>query len=73
MIRVARDINGTALENAPFEQVFHHKDSNSRFQRHLPIQGEFRLRDHADVSPIVLEWCGCSRPCAVLRSAPRQV
>jgi hypothetical protein len=36
---VARDINGTALENAPFEQVFHHAESNHRFQRHLPIQG----------------------------------
>jgi alpha-1,3-mannosyltransferase len=36
---VARDINGTALENAPFEQVFHHTESNHRFQRHLPIQG----------------------------------
>ncbi|ORY31237.1 cryptococcal mannosyltransferase 1-domain-containing protein [Naematelia encephala] len=35
---VARDINGTALENAPFEQVFHHPISNHRFQRHLPIQ-----------------------------------
>ena len=35
---VARDINGTALENAPFEQIFHHTDSNYRFQRHLPIQ-----------------------------------
>ena len=37
---VARDINGTALENAPFEQVLHHTESNHRFQRHLPIQGE---------------------------------
>lgn len=36
---VARDINGTALENAPFEQIFHHTESNHRFQRHLPIQG----------------------------------
>lgn len=36
---VARDINGTALENAPFEQVFHHTESNHRFQHHLPIQG----------------------------------
>ncbi|WVQ70541.1 hypothetical protein IAR50_000060 [Cryptococcus sp. DSM 104548] len=35
---VARDINGTALENAPFEQIFHHTESNHRFQRHLPIQ-----------------------------------
>ncbi|KAG9050906.1 capsular associated protein [Serendipita sp. 407] len=35
---VARDINGTALENAPFEGIFHHKDSSERFQRHLPIQ-----------------------------------
>ncbi|ORX40975.1 capsular associated protein [Kockovaella imperatae] len=35
---VARDINGTALENAPFEQVFHHTESNHRFQRHLPVQ-----------------------------------
>lgn len=39
---VARDINGTALENAPFEQVFHHTESNHRFQRHLPVQGESR-------------------------------
>jgi alpha-1,3-mannosyltransferase len=36
---VARDINGTALENAPFEQVFHHTESNHRFQQHLPVQG----------------------------------
>ncbi|KAJ8480911.1 hypothetical protein ONZ45_g15482 [Pleurotus djamor] len=35
---VARDINGTALENAPFERIFHHSDSSMRFQRHLPIQ-----------------------------------
>ncbi|TRM67232.1 glycosyltransferase family 69 protein [Schizophyllum amplum] len=35
---VARDINGTALENAPFENIFHHPDSSQRFQRHLPIQ-----------------------------------
>ena len=35
---MARDINGTALENAPFEQVFHHPESSWRFQRHLPIQ-----------------------------------
>lgn len=36
--RVARDINGTALENAPFEQVFHHPESSRRFQNHLPVQ-----------------------------------
>ena len=35
---VARDINGTALENAPFENIFHHKPSNARFNHHLPIQ-----------------------------------
>ena len=35
---VARDINGTALENAPFEAVFHHQPSSRRFQSHLPIQ-----------------------------------
>ncbi|KAL4072175.1 glycosyltransferase family 69 protein [Scleroderma citrinum] len=35
---VARDINGTALENAPFESVFHDPDSSERFQQHLPIQ-----------------------------------
>lgn len=35
---VARDMNGTALENAPFEQVFHHSESSHRFQRHLPVQ-----------------------------------
>jgi alpha-1,3-mannosyltransferase len=35
---VARDINGTALENAPFEKIFHHTDSAQRFQRHLPVQ-----------------------------------
>ncbi|KAJ7201054.1 capsular associated protein [Mycena pura] len=35
---VARDINGTALENAPFEAVFHDPASNDRFQKHLPIQ-----------------------------------
>lgn len=35
---VARDINGTALENAPFERIFHHPESSQRFQRHLPVQ-----------------------------------
>ncbi|TFK68150.1 hypothetical protein BDN72DRAFT_769762 [Pluteus cervinus] len=35
---VARDINGTALENAPFERVFHHSESSQRWQRHLPVQ-----------------------------------
>ncbi|KAF4613279.1 hypothetical protein D9613_010859 [Agrocybe pediades] len=35
---VARDINGTALENAPFERIFHHMESSQRWQRHLPIQ-----------------------------------
>ncbi|KAF9452138.1 glycosyltransferase family 69 protein [Macrolepiota fuliginosa MF-IS2] len=35
---VARDINGTALENAPFERIFHHQESSHRFQRHLPTQ-----------------------------------
>lgn len=35
---VARDINGTALENAPFEGVFHHAKSAARFQHHLPVQ-----------------------------------
>lgn len=35
---VARDINGTALENAPFENVFHHQESGRRFQDHLPVQ-----------------------------------
>jgi alpha-1,3-mannosyltransferase len=35
---VARDINGTALENAPFEAIFHHSSSSYHFQRHLPIQ-----------------------------------
>ncbi|KAH6877430.1 capsular associated protein [Coprinopsis sp. MPI-PUGE-AT-0042] len=35
---VARDINGTALENAPFERIFHHTPSSARFQKHLPVQ-----------------------------------
>ncbi|KAG8921887.1 capsular associated protein [Tulasnella sp. 418] len=35
---VARDINGTALENAPFEGVFHNLESSRRFQHHLPVQ-----------------------------------
>jgi len=35
---VARDINGTALENAPFEAIFHHEKSGARFQHHLPVQ-----------------------------------
>ncbi|THU88363.1 hypothetical protein K435DRAFT_680009 [Dendrothele bispora CBS 962.96] len=35
---VARDINGTALENAPFEMIFHHPESQERFQQHLPVQ-----------------------------------
>lgn len=38
---VARDINGTALENAPFEQIFHHTESEKRFMRHLPVQGVY--------------------------------
>lgn len=35
---VSRDINGTALENAPFERIFHHAESSARFQHHLPVQ-----------------------------------
>jgi alpha-1,3-mannosyltransferase len=35
---VSRDINGTALENAPFEAIFHDPHSSDRFQMHLPIQ-----------------------------------
>jgi alpha-1,3-mannosyltransferase len=35
---VARDLNGTALENAPFENIFHHLPSNERWQKHLPLQ-----------------------------------
>jgi hypothetical protein len=35
---VARDINGTALENAPFEAIFHDGPSSLRFQQHLPVQ-----------------------------------
>ena len=35
---VARDINGTALENAPFESIFQHGPSQERFMQHLPIQ-----------------------------------
>ncbi|KAG6819961.1 hypothetical protein H0H93_007041 [Arthromyces matolae] len=35
---VARDINGTALENAPFEKIFHDLEASARFQKHLPIQ-----------------------------------
>jgi alpha-1,3-mannosyltransferase len=35
---ITQDINGTALENAPFESVFHHPDSSNRFQHHLPVQ-----------------------------------
>lgn len=35
---VARDINGTALENAPFESIFQHGPSQQRFMQHLPIQ-----------------------------------
>ncbi|ORY89452.1 cryptococcal mannosyltransferase 1-domain-containing protein [Leucosporidium creatinivorum] len=35
---VARDMNGTALENAPFEAVFRDVESAHRFQRHLPVQ-----------------------------------
>ena len=74
---VARDINGTALENAPFEQVFHHTESNHRFQRHLPVQGELVgtiLRDvELTCSAIVLERYRCPRSWTVLRLAPRQV
>ncbi|KAA1099487.1 capsular associated protein [Puccinia graminis f. sp. tritici] len=35
---VARDINGTALENAPFESIFRDPPSQHKFERHLPIQ-----------------------------------
>jgi alpha-1,3-mannosyltransferase len=35
---VARDLNGTALENAPFENIFHHTETQQRFQSHLPVQ-----------------------------------
>lgn len=35
---VARDINGTALENAPFENIFRDRPSQHRFERHLPVQ-----------------------------------
>lgn len=35
---VSRDINGTALENAPFEAIFHDPPSSERFQMHLPVQ-----------------------------------
>ena len=35
---VARDINGTALENTPFEDVFHDMDSSVRVQHHLPVK-----------------------------------
>ena len=35
---VSRDINGTALENAPFEAIFHDPESSDRFQMHLPLQ-----------------------------------
>ena len=31
-------MNGTALENAPFEAVFRDLESGHRFQRHLPVQ-----------------------------------
>lgn len=35
---VARDINGTALENAPFNAIFHHPPSAHAWQAHLPVQ-----------------------------------
>ncbi|TBU24739.1 capsular associated protein [Dichomitus squalens] len=35
---VARDINGTALENEPFESIFLHGPSQERFMQHLPLQ-----------------------------------
>ena len=35
---VARDINGTALENAPIESIFLHGPSQERFMQHLPLQ-----------------------------------
>lgn len=35
---VSRDINGTALENAPFDSIFHDPASAERFQMHLPVQ-----------------------------------
>jgi alpha-1,3-mannosyltransferase len=39
---VARDINGTALENAPFEMIFHHPESSARFQVGLYYPDRFR-------------------------------
>ena len=31
-------MNGTALENAPFEAIFRDSESGHRFMRHLPVQ-----------------------------------
>lgn len=76
---VARDINGTALENAPFEQIFHHQESEHRFMSHLPIQGtSFRLfvrdvRLMVMSSSIMLERYRRVGPGTVLCSEPGQV
>jgi hypothetical protein len=82
---VARDINGTALENAPFEQIFHHTESERRFMRHLPVQGEefvpgggpsdqfLTVCSSYAYSPIVLERDRRTRPRSVLQPAPREV
>ncbi len=51
---VARDINGTALENAPFERVFHDPESSARYQRHLPIQVQSCWNGVAVIDPAPL-------------------
>ena len=49
---VARDINGTALENAPFGEVFHHSTSSVRWQQHLPIQVQSCWNGIAVLDPV---------------------
>ncbi|KAF6761306.1 hypothetical protein DFP72DRAFT_880679, partial [Ephemerocybe angulata] len=59
---VARDFNGTALENAPFEKIFHNPQSSMRFQKYLPIQ-------------VQSCWNGIAvfGPCTILLAASHQV
>ena len=48
---VVRDINGTALENAPFKDIFHHSTSSMHFQQYLPIQVQSCWNEIAILDP----------------------
>ena len=52
---VARDINGTALENASFERIFHYTESEAAFSA-----------SSAGPGPVMLEWDCSPQPSTVL-------